>query len=127
MASTAVRKTLGQSAPLAATDTVLYTVPANTDVVLSGIVICETGGAHADYSCLLRCCGRNNDRRWQGDRMGTAARRKQFRRRRAGHHACCGLDDHRPCKRGDGHVLGVRTGEQLMRVRADTGALAVLP
>jgi hypothetical protein len=44
MASTAVRKTLGQSAPLAATDTVLYTVPANTDVVLSGIVICETGG-----------------------------------------------------------------------------------
>lgn len=42
---TTVRKTLGQSAPAAATDATLYTVPALTDAVVSTIVACETNGA----------------------------------------------------------------------------------
>ena len=41
---TTVRKTLGQTAPAAATDATLYTVPAATDAVVSSIVTCETNG-----------------------------------------------------------------------------------
>jgi hypothetical protein len=37
-------KVLGQAAPLAATDTDLYTVPADTEAVVSTIVVCNRTG-----------------------------------------------------------------------------------
>lgn len=39
-----LRKILGQANPAAATDGVLYTVPASTDSLISSIVVCETNG-----------------------------------------------------------------------------------
>lgn len=56
MATTA-RKVLGQTAPAGATDTVLYTVPALTDVVLSGISIAETGAAPATIRVCVDTAG----------------------------------------------------------------------
>lgn len=40
-----VLKVLGQSAPLATTETVLYTVPALTQATVSSIVVANRGGA----------------------------------------------------------------------------------
>lgn len=43
--ATVTRKVLGQTQPVAATLTALYTVPAVTQTIGSSLVICNTGGA----------------------------------------------------------------------------------
>lgn len=43
--STTTPKQLAQSAPVANTNTTVYTVPAATTTILSGIMIANTGGA----------------------------------------------------------------------------------
>lgn len=57
MATQAVRKTLGQTMPGAATDSVIYTVPAATDTVVSSIVIAETNGAAATFKITIDPAG----------------------------------------------------------------------
>jgi hypothetical protein len=54
---TTVRKTLGQSAPGAATDATLYTVPAATDAVVSTIVIAETNGIATTFRVCTDSAG----------------------------------------------------------------------
>lgn len=54
---TTTRKTLGQSAPAANTDTTLYTVPAANDTVIASLVICETGGAPATVRVTIDPAG----------------------------------------------------------------------
>jgi ATP-dependent protease ClpP protease subunit len=53
----ATRKILGQSKPGAATDATLYTVPALTDVVLSGIAVAETNAAPATIRICVDSAG----------------------------------------------------------------------
>lgn len=50
-----VRKVLGQSTGVA--DTVVYTSPANTDTVISSIVICETNGVAATVRITIDPAG----------------------------------------------------------------------
>jgi len=38
-------KVLGQAAPLATTETTLYTVPASTEAIVSTLVVCNRGAA----------------------------------------------------------------------------------
>lgn len=47
MAST--YKSLGQVAPLATTETVLYTVPANTQAISSSFTVCNRGAAATTF------------------------------------------------------------------------------
>lgn len=47
-------KTLGQSAPSLNTDTTLYTVPANTQAVLSTITVCNRAATAATYRIAVR-------------------------------------------------------------------------
>lgn len=55
---TDVFKVLGQVAPVAATPTTLYTVPALTSTVVSSIYICNTSATAADtYSVSVRVAG----------------------------------------------------------------------
>lgn len=42
-------KVLGRSAPAATTETVLYTVPASTNSVVSTITVCNRGGTSATF------------------------------------------------------------------------------
>ncbi len=44
-----VRGVLGQANPVAATLTPLYTVGANTDAIVSSLVICERSGTPTDF------------------------------------------------------------------------------
>lgn len=46
---TITRKTLGQTAPGATTETDLYTVPASTSTVVSSIVVCNRGAVTATF------------------------------------------------------------------------------
>jgi len=50
-------KVLGQSAPLAATLTTLYTVPALTSTVCSSIVVCNTSATPTTFSIAVRPAG----------------------------------------------------------------------
>jgi glucose-6-phosphate dehydrogenase assembly protein OpcA len=50
-------KVLGQSAPAAATNTTLYTVPAATSAVISTIVIANRVGTSATYRIAIRPAG----------------------------------------------------------------------
>ena len=47
-------KVLGQSAPSAASDTTLYTVPSATEAVISSITICNRGSTAATYRVAIR-------------------------------------------------------------------------
>lgn len=47
-------KILGQSAPGATTDTDIYTVPANTEAVISSIVIANRSNSAATYNIAAR-------------------------------------------------------------------------
>lgn len=49
-----VYKVLGQSSPAANTDTSLYTVPANTQTVVSSIVICNRDSANNTFRIAIR-------------------------------------------------------------------------
>jgi hypothetical protein len=49
-----VYKVLGQSAPGATTDTTLYTVPAETEAVISSLVIANRSSAQATYRIAVR-------------------------------------------------------------------------
>lgn len=42
-------KVLGQSAPAAATLTVIYTVPASTSTIINSVVICNTGSSSTTF------------------------------------------------------------------------------
>jgi hypothetical protein len=51
-------KVLGQSAPSATTDTTLYTVPANTETVVSTITVCNRSTSDAmTYRIAIRPAG----------------------------------------------------------------------
>ena len=50
-------KVLGQSAPSATTNTNLYTVPADTQTVVSSIVIANRNSASATYRIAVRPAG----------------------------------------------------------------------
>lgn len=50
-------KVLGQSSPTASTDTTLYTVPANTECVVSTLTVCNQNGAS---NVLVRAAVRPN-------------------------------------------------------------------
>lgn len=52
-----VYKVLGQSNPTAATNTTLYTVPANTSAVISTIVICNQNINSDVYRIAIRPAG----------------------------------------------------------------------
>ena len=47
-------KVLGQSAPSAASDTDVYTVPSSTEAVISTITVCNRGGSSATYRIAVR-------------------------------------------------------------------------
>lgn len=47
-------KTLGQSAPSAATATTLYTVPAATQTVVSTIAVCNRGASAGTFRIAIR-------------------------------------------------------------------------
>lgn len=49
-----VYKVLGQSAPLATTDTNVYTVPSATEAVISSIVVCNRSTSPATYRLAVR-------------------------------------------------------------------------
>lgn len=49
-----IYKILGQSAPSATTETVLYTVPAATSTVISTIAICNQAATAATYRIAVR-------------------------------------------------------------------------
>lgn len=51
------RKVLGQSAPLAATLTDLYTVPASTSTVVSTITVCNRGTTNATFRIAVAPAG----------------------------------------------------------------------
>lgn len=51
------RKVLGQSAPAAATNTNLYTVPAATSTVCSTLVAANRGGVAASFRVAVRPAG----------------------------------------------------------------------
>ena len=50
-------KVLGQSAPLAATLTTLYTVPASTEVSTSSIVVCNRSSVATSFRVAIRPAG----------------------------------------------------------------------
>jgi hypothetical protein len=50
-------KVLGQSAPSAATNTDLYTVPSSTSAVCSTLVICNSGSNAATFRVAIRPAG----------------------------------------------------------------------
>lgn len=50
-------KVLGQSAPLAATLTDLYTVPASTDTVASSLVVCNRSATATTFRVAVRPAG----------------------------------------------------------------------
>ena len=52
-----LRKVLGQSSPLATTNTTLYTVPAATDAVVSSIVVCNRGASETYFRVAVRPAG----------------------------------------------------------------------
>jgi glucose-6-phosphate dehydrogenase assembly protein OpcA len=52
-----IRKVLGQSSPLATTNTTLYTVPSATDTVVSSIVVCNRGAAETYFRVAVRPAG----------------------------------------------------------------------
>lgn len=52
--ATRTLKVLGQSAPSAATNTDLYTVPASTQVVLSGVFVTNRAGATVTCRVAIR-------------------------------------------------------------------------
>jgi hypothetical protein len=47
-------KVLGQSAPLATTDTDVYSVPPATESVISTVVVCNRAGAAGTYRLAVR-------------------------------------------------------------------------
>lgn len=47
-------KVLGQVAPSATTATTLYTVPSNTETVISTITVCNRGTSSASYRIAVR-------------------------------------------------------------------------
>jgi glucose-6-phosphate dehydrogenase assembly protein OpcA len=47
-------KVLGQLAPSATTNTTLYTVPSNTEAVISTIVVANRGSSGASYRIAIR-------------------------------------------------------------------------
>lgn len=47
--ATSTYKILGQSAPLATTETVLYTVPAATEAIISSLVVSNRGATAVTY------------------------------------------------------------------------------
>ena len=49
-----ILKTLGQSAPLATTDTDLYTVPDLTQTTTSSLMICNRSGSGVTYRVAVR-------------------------------------------------------------------------
>lgn len=50
-------KVLGQSAPLATTNTDLYTCPSSTQTVISTLVICNRGASDATFRVAVRPSG----------------------------------------------------------------------
>lgn len=52
-----ILKTLGQSAPVAATLTPLYTVPANTQASCSTLVVCNRGAAATTFRVSVAIAG----------------------------------------------------------------------
>jgi hypothetical protein len=50
-------KVLGQVAPSATTDTTLYTVPADTESVISTLIVCNRAAATATYRIAIRPAG----------------------------------------------------------------------
>jgi hypothetical protein len=52
-----IRKVLGQSSPLATTNTTLYTVPSATDTVVSSIVVCNRGASETYFRIAVRPAG----------------------------------------------------------------------
>lgn len=50
-------KVLGQSAPLATTETDLYTVPALTSAVASSIIVCNRGATQATFRVSIAVGG----------------------------------------------------------------------
>jgi hypothetical protein len=52
-----VYKVLGQSAPSATTNTDVYTVPADTQAVISTISVCNRGSSSATYRIAIRPTG----------------------------------------------------------------------
>lgn len=49
-----VYKVLGQSSPAATTDTVLYTVPASTQAVISTLSICNRAPSDATFRVIIQ-------------------------------------------------------------------------
>lgn len=47
-------KIIAQASPVAATDTTLYTVPGNSEIVISSITICNRGSVAANYRVAMR-------------------------------------------------------------------------
>lgn len=47
-------KVLGQSAPVAITNTTLYTVPAATETIISSIVVCNRNSAASTFRIAIR-------------------------------------------------------------------------
>lgn len=47
-------KVLGQSSPLATTDTTLYTVPSSTQAVISTIIVCNRAASSATFRIAVR-------------------------------------------------------------------------
>lgn len=52
-----IYKVLGQSAPLANTDTTLYTCPASTQTVISTITVCNRSASPATFRIAVRPSG----------------------------------------------------------------------
>jgi hypothetical protein len=52
-----IYKILGQSAPAATTETVLYTAPASTSTVISTISVCNQASAPATFRIAVRPAG----------------------------------------------------------------------
>ena len=50
-------KVLGQSAPAAATDTNIYTVPASRATVVSSLTVCNRGAAEGTFRVAVRPAG----------------------------------------------------------------------
>lgn len=50
-------KVLGQVAPSATTDTTLYTVPASTQAIISGIHVCNRAATAATFRVAVRPAG----------------------------------------------------------------------
>jgi hypothetical protein len=47
-------KIIAQASPVATTDTTLYTVPGNTELVISSMTICNRGSSDATYRIAMR-------------------------------------------------------------------------